>query len=354
MRRIISMLGIVILVFSVKIFATSQSANLNRSSGSFFSIEDVDQTSLDITRDISIEVWVKLAQLPSTIGDNVALVTKDHPSTPVARSYCFVFNSQNELNFYYFSNNSTYSQQVSNAAVVSVGDVGTWVHFAVTADVSEKKVIFYRNGSVVPSYMYMANATAIQNSSAPFHVGREEVTGNTWNFDGQIDEVRVWGIVRAAQDIFANYSHELNSLEGGLVGFWRLNGNAYDETVNHNDFVGQNTPTYVSEAAPIIHKSISFSPILGILSNGLPEIAVLKINDSSLSPEVKILDASNSQVLSRILFFNYLWKPIKVDVFDINNDSIPEVSVMASRDDSTATESRSISNGNLIRIITLP
>jgi hypothetical protein len=140
------------------------------------------------------------------------------------------------------------------------------------------------------------------------------------------------------------------------VAYWKFNGNTNDETSNHNNLVVYGTISYIDNIPPFTlstsHDCLDFSPIIGVNSNGFPELAVLK-RSNNMIPVVNILDASNSQQLSQIIYFDSLWTPIKISVFDIDNDSDPEISVLAAKGDSTKVESRSLS-GTLVRTINLP
>ncbi len=63
--------------------------------------------------------------------------------------------------------------------------------------------------------------------------------GHSATFDGDIDEVRVWDVVRTWEEIRAGMSDTLSGTETGLVAYWRMNegygGTANDATENGND-----------------------------------------------------------------------------------------------------------------------
>ena len=94
---------------------------------------------------------------------------------------------------------------------------GTWYHIAVSV-VRGGSVRLYVNGSQVAT-------------------GTAGITGATWNttftigdlrpgrqlaFYGLIDEVRVWNVIRSADDIQGNYDRIVDPDSSGLVGYWML------------------------------------------------------------------------------------------------------------------------------------
>ena len=81
-------------------------------------------------------------------------------------------------------------------------------------------------------------------------IGRDSREG-VINFEGQIADLRVWKIVRTAEDIKNSMYLQLTGKEVGLVGYWRLGGisegKVVDFSVNGNDGTVYGEP-YVSAA----------------------------------------------------------------------------------------------------------
>jgi hypothetical protein len=364
MRRIIAVAVFAVVLSVGQIFATSQSVNLNCSPGAvYLDIADASQTGLDITGNITIETWVKFTIFSV---NSVSIATKygsegnrsfywflaPNSAGLTSGVFCYLDQTGNDT---YIADN--YYNLETSPAFISNSELGNWVHIAVTVDVSAKVLKFYKNGTLFETPTpFRSDASSIMNSSAPFIIGSIYQSADIC---GNLKDYRVWNRVRTGQEISANYNRELNGNEQGLVAYWKFNGNLTDETANQNNLTGHNTFSYASDVptllAPFVavsHQYVHFSPILSVLSNGLPELAALKVGDSLL-PVVTILDASNNQALGHINFFDSLWTPKKVTVFDVNNDSLPEISVMAAKGDSTKIQSRSMS-GTLVRTIVLP
>ncbi|MEO5822544.1 MAG: LamG-like jellyroll fold domain-containing protein [Vicinamibacteraceae bacterium] len=104
---------------------------------------------------------------------------------------------------------------------------GAWHHVAATYDgrggaSAANGINIYIDGvAVTVNRITGASYVAMENGTAPLQVGRE---GPAWKvYNGGIDELRVWNLVRTAGAIQAAMTTELTGSEGGLVGYWRLN-----------------------------------------------------------------------------------------------------------------------------------
>jgi hypothetical protein len=211
-----------------------------------------DSTSLS-TADISLEAWVKVDSMSS----KMALINKSNDDTTLL-SYRWQLESSGKLNVVFWSNNSTASEFTSTAAVITGGDIGNWVHVAMTLDASSSTgCTFYKNGVAMAVDTRSGSAAAIQDTNAPVYIGGHFDGGLTYIFDGSIDEARVWSDVRTAQEIFDNYRKQLIGNEAGLVAYWQLNGNANDATANANNLTLVGSPAY-STTVPFTHQTDIF------------------------------------------------------------------------------------------------
>ena len=226
--------------------ANTHSIDLELSSSQYLSIADGDQTGLDLTTDFTLEIWIKLEQLPSTIGDSVALIGKDGAAGD--RSWACKLTSANKLSIFYVADNdaTNYTFIESTSAIVVAGDVGSWVHIAVSVDISAKTAVMYKNSSSVDDTVVTANSTTSVGSTAPFRIGTNRAADSDF-FDGLIDEVRVWNDIRTPTEIADNYEKELAGTETGLVGYWQLNNDLLDQTSNDNDLTNNNSATFSTD-----------------------------------------------------------------------------------------------------------
>jgi hypothetical protein len=181
--------------------------DLEASSSQYYSIADASQTGLDITGDISISAWIKLGQLPSTVGANFSIVTKDN--TGVDRSYDWnILSASNKMRFFYCSETDGSPNTFCDANYVfGADDLGKWMHVAVVVDVSSATVIFYMNGVVVSTTYVSQNATSIANSATDFIIGaRKESDVVAGFFDGVIDDVAIWDRALTDEEVLGLYT----------------------------------------------------------------------------------------------------------------------------------------------------
>lgn len=217
------------------ITASSNSAalHLDRGAGEYVFIADADQRGLDITRDITIELWVKLeSEVP--INDSFAFVSKaDSPS-----NYSYIFSVENDavageyLDFRYSSDGTSESATTHRKSITLVP--GQWYHLAVTADVSARLVSFFVDGIEFATDTIIADgSSSIFRGTATFRIGAGN--GGQGLFDGLIDEVRIFNKRRTTEKIATDFNIEIAPSTAGLVGYWKFNGSFLDETSHRND-----------------------------------------------------------------------------------------------------------------------
>ena len=117
---------------------------------------------------------------------------------------------------------------------------GTWAHLAFTYSASENLMQLFANGVQVFSTAGMGEIGDVYEEHNYFKIGgrREEAAQY---FDGLIDEVRLWNIVRTESEIQAAMNTSLQGNESGLAGYWNFEDGAKDGSPNGNDgiLIGQ-------------------------------------------------------------------------------------------------------------------
>ncbi len=118
-------------------------------------------------------------------------------------------------------------------------DLGDCRHVAITYDGHSSEVKLFIDGleqAPLNYYDQRPSGSIIDNSTFDLFIGNS--ANKNWVFDGIIDEVRVWNIVRSPEDIFANMNLKLSGYEPGLVAYWQMKkgyGNyVFDGSINGN------------------------------------------------------------------------------------------------------------------------
>ena len=123
--------------------------------------------------------------------------------------------------------NSAQAMVSAYTASSQVSLIGSWHHLAVTYDgrggaTAANGITIYIDGVAVPVVRINNPAyVAMENLTAPLQIGRE---GPSWKqFDGALDELRLWNVVRTPSEIQSYMTTELSGAEAGLVAYWQFN-----------------------------------------------------------------------------------------------------------------------------------
>lgn len=111
-----------------------------------------------------------------------------------------------------------------------------WTHVAVTYSQSTGVKIYYGSQLVYEGY----GNGEILAGTFPLRIGARVDSNYTEYFNGQIDDVRIWNIVRSQSDIAQNMTKELTGTEYGLIAYYKFDESIgstviHDATSNHND-----------------------------------------------------------------------------------------------------------------------
>ncbi len=219
----------------------THSTNLVLASSQSWSITDAAQTGLDITGDMSLVFWVKLAQLPSVVAANIFLMAKD--SAGVERSFAVRFDTSDRLRVDFWDSSQNNTRRTASGGLVAA-DVGNWVQYIITIDVSTPSILTYKNGKSFGGGTAITNATSIDNSTAPLYIAAADGGGST--VDGDMDEIRIYDrILTPAEIALTSFRYsQLDVYEPALKGYWRFNNNGLDQTTNNNDLTNNNVATF--------------------------------------------------------------------------------------------------------------
>ena len=125
---------------------------------------------------------------------------------------------------------------------------GIWYHLTGTYDGTYIKL--YVNGVLESTVTYV---NLVINSTAAIKIGILNSLSEAFN--GSIYEVRVWNIVKTAEEIECNYNKSVDPASPGLFAYWRLNessGNtSFDATSNANNGTLVNSPSRIASTASV-------------------------------------------------------------------------------------------------------
>ncbi len=206
-------------------------------------ITDAAQTGLQLATTFSIEAWVKVESLTTAR----CIVSKSMDTTGV--SYVFDIGTDGKLNLQ-VSDDGSFSAGhfILYTTTYSQINLNVWTHVGVTFDISGPTAIFYVDNSAVSCGDSGGTvAGSLYDNDRPFCIGAVSNTPTTSFFDGFIDDVRVWNVVRTQAEMVGNYLNEIDPTSSGLVGYWKLNNNLVDATTNGNNLTKAGTPTFSTD-----------------------------------------------------------------------------------------------------------
>jgi len=183
--------------------------------------------SLNPSDALTLEVWIKADAWESSVWAG-AIIGKQGGSPDTGYSLTAGENGRAEFSV---SINGAW-KAVSTPQIMGLG---TWYHIAAVYDGTSSKI--YINGA-------LQNTTSISTgthdiSPVTLYLGDNSAwTGR--NFQGTIDEVRIWSIAKSQPEISASFTSELVGNEAGLEAYWNFNDGPAssilaDLTANGND-----------------------------------------------------------------------------------------------------------------------
>ncbi len=151
----------------------------------------------------------------------------------------------------------------SGAQLIFSVPVQEWTHIATVFDGANLWV--YKNGVAQGQTAVNFNFT-----NKELHLGKKRVSEN--DFNGSIDEVRIWNVARTTQQLAANSYRELRGNEAGLIAYYDFNEGMPNEnnanlntipdmsgngnTGTLNNFAKTGTSSNWVIGAPVIHRDL--------------------------------------------------------------------------------------------------
>lgn len=222
-------------------YGLTKSAHLVAASSQ--SLTRADNATFDITSDLTIEGWVRLAS-----GANGFLVSKWGDSISWARAgYELRLNQSTGALTLSIAGSGSSEPSLVSTSVTGTLTADTWYHVAVVYDASAGSAAYYING-VQQGTTQTGHDTAINNNSLPFGIGcNHNGSDAPANFlSADISLVRLWAETRTEAQIADNACNVLGATTN-LKGEWTLDDVVTDNSGNGNTLTNNGTVTFTTE-----------------------------------------------------------------------------------------------------------
>jgi hypothetical protein len=169
--------------------------------GSYLSVANAPE--LNPVGGITIEAWIR----PTSFDGFPTIVGKSFGS-----SYWLGLTTGGRLRYYTRGSGSSRDG-------VRVLTLGRWTHVAVSFDGTTRR--YYVDGALD---LEEVTPGPLPINAAPLGIGAD--SSGSFDFEGNLAEVRIWAIARTQAEIRADLARQLDRDEPGLVAVWNLDGNA--------------------------------------------------------------------------------------------------------------------------------
>ncbi len=179
--------------------------------------------SLNLTESLTIEAWINPADWGEGANGSGRVVDKDRIQLYLVEGGGNFNDHSLVLQCYHASAPLSILCTPDNSILLN-----EWQHIAVTYNGSGNVKMFINGIEQTLDQILPASGNISDNSNYDLIIGNNY--SRSYTFDGVIDEVRLWNIVRSGQEIEDNRNRYLSGAEEGLVGYWQMN-EAYGETI---------------------------------------------------------------------------------------------------------------------------
>lgn len=195
---------------------------------------DGDNDYVDATSNVnlanssfSIEFWAKKSVLSAGSDDYVIGLGANTNSNEALH---IGFRGGNEFTFAFFGNDLNANSSYADT---------DWHHWAVTFDAVSKARTIYRDGVQVANDVSSSNFIG----TGTLNIGKAYPPSSPWdnnNFTGNVDEVRIWTVVKTQGDIQANMNTCLTGSESDLALYYQFEDGSGSPTVTDITANGNN------------------------------------------------------------------------------------------------------------------
>ena len=234
-------------------------------------VQILDNTRFDFQRTCTIEAWIKPAGTSNSFAEIVG--QGDGVNLNTDRAFHFVYNSaaaQIGGEFFRADGNTNYAAYCGNTSAATT----QWIHICVTFDANIGIIKTYKNGILDAEINSKCDGSGafgpflIRNSTRPLEIGRRWVTccgGPGLYFSGNIDELRIWNVVRSPAEIASSYATNVQTNSTGLVAYYTFDEGSgtsvLDRTGNGLNGTVNGGATWVQITAPCTAPAVTIQPV---------------------------------------------------------------------------------------------
>ena len=194
-------------------------------------------SSLNITNAITMEAWIK----PEAVeGTNYEYIIRKTAAEPAQSTLYGMSIDADDRRICMYLWSEEYDEARGFCSVNEI-PLHVWTHVAVTYDSTTGKARIYINGSLDSEDGSVLQGK-IRTNSEPLYLGYH--CGSGHNFNGVIDEARIWNRALSADEIYSSYKENMDmdgrKITGKLTG---LIGGTYSYHAYYTDLTGNSTQT---------------------------------------------------------------------------------------------------------------
>lgn len=200
--------------FTFKTLVAPRSIDFN---GSTAYAEAPHASEVNVGGDWTIEAWFKdestngYFHLPTTIISKGDLVQDAEVPFAIGITYNALYLTEKQGGQIAYMYYDLAGHRVS---------ANSWHHVAVTMKSFTRQATIYLDGVQVMQGTLSRNSTV--GNSKPVSIGRNGAPTSQALWNGKLDDVRIWNVVRTSAQISANYRSQLNGAQTGLVANWKF------------------------------------------------------------------------------------------------------------------------------------
>ncbi len=165
------------------------------------------------------------------------------PTLDVAQDNNLVTSTTYQMRLSVSSNGSNSESMVKEFTPT----LATWQQIGVSWDASASTATFYLNATSLGTRVGTFTAEHDNNSKAAVGCSFNGAGSATNFYDGLIDEVRVYNVIRTTANFEEGLQQQIAVNTTGLVAYYKFNGDANDATSNANHLTASGTPVYSTD-----------------------------------------------------------------------------------------------------------